>query len=142
MPLSTGPNCTRIKSSLIFILCATNFMSHIYGMDSPIDTTRARTVWDLHVSTIKWGSLTFTQLSQVCCHGIYCHKCTTQVNNAICKKQVIAIYGFVLSQMANSFSLSCFNIPHYCSLGFKTVIHWPNKVIYFQAMDKLFTSCL
>ena len=68
----------QYNAKLIYICCALNFMSHIYGVESPIDTTRARTVWDSHMSTIKWGSLTFTQSSQVCCHGIYCHKSVKQ----------------------------------------------------------------
>jgi len=29
-------------------------MSQIYGMESPIDTTRLQTVWESHVSTIKF----------------------------------------------------------------------------------------
>jgi len=33
-----------------------------YVLESPINTTRARTVWALHMSTIKWGSLTLAQL--------------------------------------------------------------------------------
>ena len=37
------------------------FMSQIYGMESLIDTARPQTVWDLRMSTIKWGSLTLTQ---------------------------------------------------------------------------------
>jgi len=71
-------------SRLIFVCWVFNFVSQIYSMESPIDTPQTRTVW---------GSLTLIQLSQVCCHGIYCHKCTTQVSSAICKKQVIAVYG-------------------------------------------------
>ena len=118
---------------------ALNFMSQIYSMESPIDTTQAQTVWGSHINTAKWGTLTFAKLSQVCCHGIYCHKCTSQVNNAICKNQVIAIYSFVLWQIATSFSLSCFNIP---LDFFKMITDLPNKVAHFQAVDEVLMSCL
>jgi len=108
-------------------------------MESPIDTTQAQTGWGSHMNTAKWGTLTFAKLSQVGCHGIYCHKCTSQVNNAICKNQVIAIYSFVLWKMATSFSLSCFNIP---LDFFKMITDLPNKVAHFQAVDEVFMSCL
>ena len=36
-------------------------MSQFYGMESTINTSRP-TLWDTHVSMIKWGSLTLTQL--------------------------------------------------------------------------------
>ena len=92
-----------IMPTLSLVRYALTFMSQIYGMESLINTTQAQTVWSSHVSTIKWGSLTFTQLSQVCCHGIYCHNCTTKVNNAICKKRLLHMavyYGRWLIRLA------------------------------------------
>ena len=48
---------------------ALNFMSQIYSMESPIDTTQAWTVWASYMSQLS-GAYSFVQLSQVCCYGI------------------------------------------------------------------------
>jgi len=37
-------------------------MSQIYGMESPINTSRPKTMWGLHISIIKWSLLTLAQL--------------------------------------------------------------------------------
>ena len=39
------------------------FMSQIYGMESPINTAQPPTVWDSHMSMIKRGLPTLTQLT-------------------------------------------------------------------------------
>ena len=45
-----------------FLCVAHYFMPKIYGCVTDNNTTR---VWDLHVSNIKWGSLTLTPLNNV-----------------------------------------------------------------------------
>ena len=49
-------------SVISYVVHYNNFMSQIYGMETPADTARAWTVWGSHVSMIKWGSLTLAQL--------------------------------------------------------------------------------
>jgi len=52
-------------------MSAVNGWSHIastniYNMESPIDTAPPPTVWDLHINTIKRGSLMLAQLQDMC----------------------------------------------------------------------------
>ena len=76
--------CISITSTLWYAL---NLMSQIYGMESPIDTTQAWTVWASYMSTIKWA-YSFAQLSQVCCYGIvtrthYCGHIWTTIEQSL-----------------------------------------------------------
>ena len=64
---------STVRTVLVWLHCNFHmfqFHESDYSMESLIDTARPQTVWDSHMSTIKWGSLTFPQLL-VCIKNIH-----------------------------------------------------------------------
>ena len=95
----------------------------IYGMESPIDTARAQSVWGSHMSKSKWGSFTLAQLPPCTALGYHPILAPLVTNLYTSSCSVSILYHHPILQYVNT--LPCHPLLQYVSiLYYHTILQY------------------